>query len=50
MSTTTVIWPKAGIRRDQGLVLGLRLDDVVIVVAIVEKWVSTKAWRDADFR
>jgi hypothetical protein len=46
MSTTSVFWPKAGIRRSQGLVLGLRLDNVVVVVAIVEKWVSTKwTWK-----
>jgi hypothetical protein len=32
------------------LVLGLRLDDVVVVVAIVEQWVSTKAGKEADIR
>jgi hypothetical protein len=52
MSSTSVFWPKTGIRRDRGLVLGLRLDDVVVVVvvAIVEEWVSTKAGKEADIR
>ena len=39
MSTTRVFWPKSGLRRDEGLVLGLRVEDVVVVVAIVEDWV-----------
>jgi hypothetical protein len=50
MSSTSIFWPKTGIRRDRGLVLGLRLDDVVVVVAIVEEWVSTKAGKEADVR
>jgi hypothetical protein len=50
MSTTSVFWPKTGIRRDRGLILGLSLDDVVVVVAIVEQWVSEKARKEADIR
>jgi len=50
MPPTSVFWPKAGIRRGHGLVIGLRLGDVVVVVAIVEQWVSTKAGTEADVR
>jgi hypothetical protein len=44
MSSTRVFWPRVGLRRDEGLVLGLRVEDIVVVVTIVENGVSLK-WR-----
>lgn len=48
MTSTRVFWPKTGIRRNEGLVLGLRVEDVVVVVGIVEEWVRTKLKMEAD--
>jgi hypothetical protein len=50
MSATRIFWPKTGLRRNEGAVLGLKVEDVVIVVGIVERWVSTKAGKEADVR
>jgi len=35
-----IYWPKTGIKTDHGLVLGLTIRDVIVVVGIVEDWVS----------
>ena len=42
MSSSRIFWPTAGIRRTEGNILGLRVEDVVVVVAIVEDWVSAR--------
>ena len=42
MSLSRIFWPSAGIRRTEGKILGLRVEDVVVVVAIVEDWVSAR--------
>jgi len=42
MPLNRIFWPSAGIRRTEGKILGLRVEDVVVVVAIVEDWVSAR--------
>jgi hypothetical protein len=45
-----IYWPKTGIKRDDGLVLGLRVEDVIVAVGIVEEWVSRIGEQGADGR
>ncbi|RSH94809.1 phosphatidylinositol N-acetylglucosaminyltransferase subunit gpi1 [Saitozyma podzolica] len=37
---TTVFWPRTGLTRSEGAVVGWRTSDVVCVVAIVESWME----------
>jgi hypothetical protein len=40
---TTVFWPRNGLTRSEGAVVGWRTSDVVCVVAIVESWVGPQS-------
>lgn len=43
--TRRVYWPKSGLSRTEGIVVGWRIDDTIVVVGIVEQWVS-RIYRD----
>lgn len=36
---STVYWPTAGITQDRGVVVGWKIEDVVVVIGIVDEWV-----------
>jgi hypothetical protein len=40
-----IFWPTSGITRSEGLVLGQRLQDVIVVVGIFEQWVGAQVDR-----
>lgn len=40
--TMRVFWPKAGLTKDEGVVVGWRVEDTLCVVGIVEEWVSSQ--------
>jgi hypothetical protein len=40
-----IFWPTSGIARSEGLVLGQKLQDVIVVVGIVEQWVGAQVDR-----
>jgi hypothetical protein len=35
-----IYWPKSGLTREKGMVVGWTVEDTMVVVGIVEEWVS----------
>ena len=48
MTSTTVYWPRQGIRQDRGLAVGWKIEDVAVVVGLVDEWVGTDL--SSDYR